>query len=368
MKLTLLQENLQSGLNTVSRAVATRPTLPVLSNILLKTENGRLKLMATDLDLSISTFVGAKIEKEGETTVPGKIITELVSNLPAGQLDLELQEGLLLISSPFAMTKLNTIDASEFPSLKKQEEQIRAFQIETKSFRKALSQVLFAAAVDDSRPILTGILMHFKGNSLILAGVDGFRLSEKKLNLKEDVGEELRLVVPTKALQEVVRLVGDEEEASLQVLKKNQIVFVKNDIEIYSRLLEGQFPNYTSIIPVSYNTSVKMNTQELKEAVRVSSLFARTSGGNIKFSFNSSDNLIALLSTAAEIGENEVKIEAPVEGDNLEIAFNSRFLSDFLSNFSDEEVIFEAASGSTPGVFKSPSDPNFLHLIMPMRI
>lgn len=373
MKFSCLSENLAKGLSVVSKAVSSKGSLPVLSHVLLKTEDGKIKLAATDLETGIVTWVGAKVEEEGAISVPARLLSELVVNLPPGKIEINTEKQILTLNAPNATSRLNGLAAEEFPPLPEMPEAPsvegkRIFSLEPKDFLVAVSQVVFAAASDESRPILTGVLVKGSGKNLSLVGVDGFRLAERKVALTEDLVEDLTMVIPSRTLAEVARLSSHQEEPVRVVLlpEENQILFELEGVRITSRLLEGQFPDYEKIIPPSFSTRAKLLTEEFLKGVRLAAIFARDSASIVRLNLDSAKPLI-LSANTAEVGENKTEVEAEIEGEPLEIAFNSRYLTDVLSNLQSEEVVFEASGPLNPGVIKPSESADYLHLIMPVR-
>lgn len=367
MKFSCLSENLAKGLSIVSKAVSSKGSLPVLSHVLLKTEDGKVKLAATDLETGVVTWVGAKVEEEGAVTVPARLLSELVANLPPGKIEISAEKQTLVLTAPHADSRLSGLAAEEFPPLPEVGGKT-AFSLDPKNFPSAVSQVVFAAAADESRPILTGVLVKGSGKDLSLVGVDGFRLAERKLELSEELAKDLSMVIPSRALAEVARLAAHQENPVRVVLlpKENQVLFELEGSRITSRLLEGQFPDYEKIIPPSFNTQAKLLTEEFLKAVRLASIFARDSASIVRLHLDAEGPLV-LSATTAEVGEGKTEVEAQIEGEPLEIAFNSKYLTDVLSNLASEEVIFEASGPLNPGVIKPSPTTNYLHLIMPVR-
>jgi len=341
--------------------------LPVLAHVLLKTEDGKVKLAATDLETVVVTWVGAKIEEEGAVTVPARLLSELVANLPPGKIEISAEKQTLTLRAPQAKSRLNGLAAEEFPPLPEIKGEA-AFLLDSKDFPAAVSQVVFAAASDESRPILTGVLLKGSGKAISLVGVDGFRLAERKIDLVDDLARDLSIVIPSRTLAEVARLAAHQENPVRVVLlpDENQVLFELEGSRIISRLLEGQFPDYKKIIPLSFNTRGKLLTEDFLKAVRLAAIFARDSASIVRLKLESSQPL-TLFANTVEVGENRTKVEAEIEGEALEIAFNSKYLTDVLSNLQSEEVIFEASGPLNPGVIKPAISSDYLHLIMPVR-
>lgn len=366
MKFSVLKENFSSGLSKVGKAVATKGSLPILSNILLATDEGRLKLAATDLETGVVSWVGSKIDREGGITVPARLISEFVSNLGPVQLEGSAENTILTLVADKARSVLNGVPAEEFPALPKRSDNY-LLKISPKDFSNAVSEVSFAVAADEGRPILTGVLVNVDGDEMTLVGVDGFRLAERKLKLSEKVPEPISLVIPARALNEIVRLVAGEEPIKISLLPEgNQILFDAGDSLVFSRILEGQFPDYKKIIPSEFATEAVALREELLNAVRLASVFARDSASIVRLRL--AENQISLLSTTAEVGEGEMKVDAEVTGPDLEISFNSRYLVDVLSNVKGEKVIFAGSDGLSAGLLRLPDRADYLHLVMPVRV
>jgi DNA polymerase-3 subunit beta len=377
MKVSCLQENLAKGLGIVGRAVASRSTLPVLSNVLLTTDNGHLKLSATNLEIGINCWVGAKIEEEGAITVPARLLVDFVNSLPPERIDLNLDEETQTLNLKCARIESNIkgIDAQEFPLVPTATEDEAAIKLEPESLRTMIEQVVFAAATDESRPILTGVLVQFKEDNLTMAAADGFRLSVKATVLNQDFDEMQEVIIPARALMELARISGEQEQPVEVIItqSRKQILFHLEDIDLVSQLIEGKFPDYSQIIPSSFSTRSVLDTSNFLKAVRVSHLFARDSANIVKLEIiPSGDELmngrITLMATSAELGDNVADIDASIEGDPIEIAFNAKYLIDVLSVVDSPQVVLETGAASSPGVLRPVGDEQFTHVIMPMHI
>jgi DNA polymerase-3 subunit beta len=372
MKLSLLQENLNIALSSVSRFVALKAQLPILSNILFSTDSGRLKLSATNLELGINYWLGAKIADEGSFTIPAKEITEFVSYLPTGKLDLELNpQSLLEVASAKAQSTFTTIPAADFPVLPSLNEKT-SLEIDLNVLSDTISQVAFAAAADDSRPVLTAVLCRFSVDSLSLVATDGFRLSLKEIKLVNPLvlpkgQENLTFLIPSRSLLEVAKLAKSTKKLKFGLSSDaHQLIFVLEDLELVSRLIEGEYPDYQRIIPESFATKIHLDKNEFAQAVKIASVFARESANVVKLSIKSSS--IDVSANATQIGQNKATVDARVEGEPLEIAFNYKFISDFLASCKGNEVVIQLNEPLTPGLFQDVADPHFTHIIMPVRI
>ena len=371
MKLTVLQENLTKALSIASRSVATRAQLPVLSNVLLSTEKGRLKLSATNLEIGISYWVGAKIEKQGAISVPARVLTEFVSSLPAEKVEIVSKDNNLKLICGSCQANFVGLTASEFPT-------IPAFKGKTKvafnsqELATTINQIAFAAAQDESNPVLAGVLLMVKDNSLFLVATDGYRLSLKKIKGIKGITEvkELKkgLLIPAKTLIEVGRIIGEEEKGlGLAVTSEsNQVIFVTETAEIASRLIEGKFPDFEKILPEKGKTKVIMETEVFQRAVRAAAIFARESANIIRLKISSSG--LEVSANTAQVGENKTQIEAKVEGKKNKIAFNSRYLLDFLNSTKSDLIEFEMTGPLNPGVFSPVGVKDYTHIIMPVRV
>jgi len=369
MNLSLLQENLNLALTNVSRFVSSKNQLPVLNNILFSTDQGRLKLSATNLELSINYWVGAKIDQEGSITVPAKEISEFVSYLPSGKIDLSLKDNLLNISSEKTQSTFNTSPATDFPDFPKINPETQ-FEIDINLLIDSINQISFSAATDDSRPVLTGILCIFENNSVKLIATDGFRLSfkeiklEKPLNLKKD---SLSFLIPAKSLIEVTKLAKNNQTIKIGLTSdEHQVMFILDDVELVSRLIEGNFPDYQKLIPETYSTKIFINRDEFFQSVKLASVFARESANVVKI--NIKNNNLELTTNAPQIGQNLIKLDSKTEGELLEVAFNYKFLTDFLNICKSNEILIELNENLSPVFFHDQSNPSFTHIIMPVRL
>lgn len=370
MKLQVLQENLSRALSITSRFANTRAQLPVLANILLSTKKNKLLVSSTNLEISVSISVGAKIGKEGEITVPARTITDLISNLPPGAINVQTEKEQIKISAQNFNSVLSGMNSSDFPSIP-QTVGKGALKLPKDDILDALSCVLFAASIDETRPVLTGVLLIFKRDNLFLVATDGFRLSQKKLPLKAP-RELQRIILPKSALSELSRLADDGEKISFSYAAgDSQVIFGIGDAVLTSRVIEGEFPDFEKIIPKESNFKVNVDKEELFRAVRLASVFARDSANVVKIAVKKGS--IELSAESQQAGSQETSVDAKVEGKvsgkdgGLEISFNYRFLEDFLNVAKGEDVQIEFSSSSAPGVFTDPKDSNFLHLIMPVR-
>ena len=369
VKLSVMQENLARGLSVVSRAVSNRSTLPVLSNVLLKTEDAGLKLTATNLEIGITYWVPGKIESDGATTVPAKLLTDLVNSLPSGdRVDLSLQavDTLHLRCGRFE-SHIKGIDADEFPAIGAAGERPTT-RIAQNVLRKALAEIVFAAASDEARPILTGVLAKFEGDRLTLAAADNYRIAVKTIPILDAVAE-TSVVIPARALNELARILADVDDPIEVVLAagRNQVLFHLDGIDLVSRLIDGQFPNYQQVVPQSHTTRAILDREELLRAVRPAALIAHESANIVKLQISSDGEPGITVSANAEVGDHVGQVEATVEGDGTTIAFNARYLADVLTNVTADQFALELNGPLSPGVFKPVGDDQYIHVVMPVR-
>ncbi len=375
MKLSCLQENLNRGLSIVGRAVATKTTLPITSNILLVTEKSRLKLAATNLEIAISYWLGAKVEEEGAITIPARLLTDFVNSLPNDKIGITLspKNKVLELKCARFEGRINGVDANEFPPIPSIGEGVMT-RIDPEALRLAISQVVFAAATEETRPVLTGIHCEFDGNTLTLAAADGFRLAVHKAPLAEPVTERTEVIIPARALAELHRLIMDQEEPVELTINpnKSQALFRLKDIEMVSQLIQGTFPNYNQLIPEGYTTRAEVSLAEFAKATKTAAIFAREGSAIVRLQITPGEELtpgkLVLSARTEEVGDNMGEVDATVEGEEAKIAFNSKFLSDVLGVIHEERVTVEITSPSSPGVIRPIGVDNYIHVVMPMFV
>jgi DNA polymerase-3 subunit beta len=376
MRISCLQENLARGLNIVSRAVAPRTaTLPVLTHVLLATDNGRLKIAATNLELGVTCWIGAKVEDEGAITVPARTFNDLVALLPADRVDLELniRTQTLRVQAGKTDNNIKGIDAQEFPIIPTFNATAAVF-VEPAVLKKLIAQVVFAAATDESRPTLTGVLTKFEGDTITMAATDGFRLSVRSGKLKEAVAEARTILVPARALAEVARVMGDQEEAvAISVTPSHgQVLFHMANVDVVAQLIDQKFPDYEPIIPKKHDTRTVMNTADMLKACRQAGIFARDSLDTVRLTVKPGEELepgkVKVTARADATGDNESELEANVNGDGVEIGFNVKYLIEALAAIDTPQVALETTAPQRPGVIRAIGDEQFMHLIMPMHL
>ncbi len=376
MKVIVLQENLARGLSIVSRAVSPRSTLPVLSNILVATDEGRLRLSATNLELGITCWIAARIDEEGSTTVPSRTLSDLVNTLPGDQvqLSLDVKSQTLHVKGGASNNDIKCIDAQEFPPLPVPEME-GAVQLNVADFKEMIHQVAFSASTDEARPVLMGVLMNIDKDKVIMAAADGFRLSVRKAVLSNPAPNPINIIIPARALNELARVATDSEEPIHMVVPKQrgQVLFRVKDVEVVSQLIDGTFPDYQQIIPRNYKSRTLVSTASLLKACKQAEIFAREGSNVARLDIKQSQgemqpSEVEISATSEETGKNETIVEATVDGGSVLIAFNVKFLREALEVIRTPNVALETSAANAPGVVKPVGDENFLHVIMPMHL
>jgi DNA polymerase III subunit beta len=375
MRVTVLQENLAHGLSIVSRAVSPRSTLPVLANVLVATDEGRLRLSATNLELGITCWIGAKIVEEGSTTVPARTFTDLVATLPNDQVEMSLnvRNQKLNVRCGSSNTDINCIDSQEFPPMPVPD-LAEGIPLNVTALKEMIQQVAFAASSDEARPVLTGVLLTTQGNQLTLQAADGFRLSIRKTELSSSPSHAIKAIIPARALAELGRIASDGETTVTMVLPsgRGQVIFHMKDVELVSQLIEGSYPDLEQVIPRSHQTRSVISTPAILKACKQAEIFAREGSHIARIQITpGADNqpgTVEISGQSEETGFNQTVIDANIEGKQLLIAFNVRFLRELLDVVKTANVILETNIETTPGVFRPAGEDNFLHVIMPMHL
>ena len=379
MQLNCLQENLSHGLGIVQRAVATRTTLPITQHVLLATDEGRLKLSATNLEIAISTWVGGEILEEGAITIPARLLTDFVNSLGRQTIEIATfspgngvtQGGGITVKGDRVNANINGAAAEEFPPIPTVEDGLST-RISGRMLREAIRQVVLAAAVEDSRPVLTGVHLDIEGSKMTLAAADGFRLAVRTIDLLEPVGEKTSIIVPARTLSQIERLIdGDDPVDIVVTTQRSQILFRLKNIEVVSQLIQGTFPNYSQLIPQERTTRAVIDLGALQRATRTASIFAKDGSGIIRLQMAAGaggPGRLTISSRAEEVGDNTGDIEADVEGDEGKIAFNSRYLSEVLNIIGKDRVVLEMTTSSSPGVIRPLDDDDYIHVVMPMFV
>jgi DNA polymerase-3 subunit beta len=376
MKVTILQENLARGLGIVSRAVSPRSTLPVLANVMIATDEGRLRLSATNLEMGITCWIAARIEEEGSTTVPARTFVDLISTLPGDQVALTLDASTqtLNVRSGTSTNDIKGIDAQEFPPLPVPDME-GAIQLNVVDFREMIHQVAFSASTDEARPVLMGVLVVVEGDLITMAAADGFRLSVRTATLSTPASEPVNIIVPARALNELARIASDGEETVSMVVPKGrgQVVFSVKNTELVSQLIDGTFPDYQQIIPRSYKSRTLVSTASLLKACKQAEIFAREGSNVARLEIKPATgemepSEVEISATSEETGKNETIVEATVDGSGVLIAFNVKYLREALEVINTPNVALETSAANAPGVVRPVGEDDFLHVIMPMHL
>jgi len=377
VKVSCLQENLQRALGRVSRAVATRTTLPVLSNVWMGTEDGRLKIAATNMEIGVTTWVDASVVEDGQITVDARLLSEFVNTLPAGEVQLELDPNRLSLTVRAGRDKaaINGIDPEDFPVITTMKEGDFSVSIDAQTLRERISLVEFAAATDESRPVLAGVLTRFDADSMMLAAADGFRMAVSEGPSGTTVDERLDVIVPARSYRELARLIGDyDEEIILSVTaNRSQMLARFGDTEWVTQLIDGTFPDVKQIVPREFATRVDVGRDSLLNAVRRASYFARENNDVVRLSIHAGEDdmtpgSIEVTANAAERGNSESFVDASISGGEMQIAFNSRYLSDVLGVLKHGNVMIGLNGANQAGVVRPSGGDSYSHVIMPMVI
>jgi DNA polymerase-3 subunit beta len=362
MKLQVTQENLAKALGTVARVANTRNTLPILANVLLKTDKNRLSIAATNLDIAITHHIGSKIEKDGAITVPARLMQDFVSSLPDSVLNLELTDNKLHITTDQYQSTINGVAADDFPVMPAISGGT-SWKLPARDFKKVLSQVVFAASSDDARPVLTGVYFHSSGGEVVAVATDSYRLAENKLGKNKAA---VNFLVPSTAAADLLRIIDDSDKEVSVTHDDQQVLFQVGDVTLVARLIEGNYPDYRKLIPAKFATTAKLQKADFINIAKVSSLFARESAGSITIKVDKSAKEVSINAVASQLGENTAKATAAVVGSG-EVTLNSRYLIDALNAFGGNEIEFCFNGKLEPCILRSSNDPSYLHLIMPLR-
>ncbi len=362
MKLQVTQENLSKALNNVARIASSRNTLPILSNVLLKTVDNRLCVAATDLNIAITQFVGSKVNEEGAITVPARLAQDFISSLPPGPIELKLEDTKLKVTAGQHKSTINGTLADDYPVMPKIKNGHK-WQINSEALKKALNQTVIAASNDDARPVLTGVNFHTENNELFIAATDSYRLAEKSLGKVKNAAN---VLIPASSLQDLLRVLDAAAEDIEITSDEQQILFKTGDAELVTRLIDGKFPDYKKLIPSKFETSATLSRDELANITKVSSLFARETGGSIVLEVDGDKNEVNISSLASQLGENSAKAEAKTKGSG-QITLNSRFIIDALNAIDTGEVFIGFNQKLEPFVIKKAGQDDYTHIIMPLK-
>lgn len=365
MKFNILQQDLLPALSAVSRSCGFRSQLPVLANILIHTDQGRVKLSTTNLEVGVVKVIKAEVSEEGEITIPAKTLVEMVSNLAGEKIEFSSAGEHLEVSTPSFSSKINGITASEFPTIPLLGKE--AASLNPQMLLKTLPQVTFAAAVDEGRPVLTGILTQIREKKVEFVATDGYRLAHRTLIVEED--SSFKALIPRRTLEEVARLISEEESDQVKISlseDQNQIIFTLGNTQLSSRLIEGQFPSWEKIIPTEVKARVVVDRNEFLKAVKLASVFAKTEANIIKME-NQPTSLV-LTSEAKELGGQKKEIAAESSGESINIAFNAKFLQDILAVLNSSQIVIELSGNLSAAVLRPLGEDGLEYIIMPVNL
>lgn len=362
MELQVTQENLNKALSHVAKIASSRTTLPILNNILIQTENNRLKLSATNLDIAISQHIGTKIKKEGSLTIPARLLQDLINNLPKSTITLKQKDSKLQILTDNYKSTINGVPVDEYPEMPSIKDG-KSFTVPAQKIKQALSQVVFAASSDETRPVLTAVYIHTSSGKLYFAATDSYRLAEKAVM---DIDQEISLLVPNSAMRDLLRIIDDQTESVEIIYDEQQVRFLSGDIELIARLIDGSYPDYKKLIPGNFTNMASVNKDELISITKVAGLFSRENAGSITISISEEDKQISVKSIASQVGENEAKVKGEITG-NDDITLNSHYLLDGLQAVEGDIIDFKFNGKLEPIIITSPISEGYIHVVMPLK-
>jgi len=374
MKVTVTQQHLAHGLSIVSRAVSPRSTLPVLANVLLATDEGRLRLSATNLELGITCWIPAHIDEEGSVTLPARTFVDLVGTFPPDNVVMSLDERTQTINlvCNASIHDIKGIDAQDFPPMPVVDPE-EGIELNLADFKDMIQQVAFAASTDEARPVLQGVKMDVVDNGITLAATDGFRISVRKEALSSPVSQDISIIIPARAMNELARIFSDVDKAVRMIVPsgRGQVIFRLKDAELVSQLIDGNFPDYKAIIPKSAKTKTIISTPAFLKACKQAEVIAREGNNIIRLDILPGEDgpgKVEINSQTEETGKSDISVEANIEGSGLLIAFNVRFLREVLDVIHSPNVALETNANNSPGVIRPMGDEDFVHVIMPMHL
>lgn len=361
MEIQVTQENIAKALSSVGRVANSRGTLPILSNVLIKTVDNRVSVSATNLDIAITHFIGSKVKKEGAITVQAKLMHDFISSLPNGVIDMKLTDSKLSIKTEKYTSIINGVPADDFPvmpAIAKGEQLV----LNAKYMKHALQQVVVAASTDEARPVLTGVYIHSDGDQVYVAATDSYRLAQKLIKASGEVS----LLIPATAIQDLLRIIGDSDGDLILSYDEQQVLFTVGDVELVARLIDGKYPDYQKLLPKKFETVARLKKTDFLNITKVSSLFARESAGSVTVDVNEDDQLVSINAIASQLGENTASADAEVKGQGS-ITLNSRYILDALHACDGDEITISFNSKLEPCIIQDPSSKDYLHVIMPLK-
>ncbi|MBU1083332.1 DNA polymerase III subunit beta [Patescibacteria group bacterium] len=362
MKISVSLDRFKKGLGVVERIVASKSTLPILNNVLIRAEDSQVVLSATDLEMGVNYYLGGKVETAGSITVPGRVLGNFINSLSDDKITLEEKSNVLYAKTERSEASLNGMPADDFPTVPKVEGK-EVLSINSQILKAAINEVAFSASLDESRPILTGVYFVISNGLLKMAATDSFRLSEK--TIKVNSSEDASFIIPIKTIYELQRMMTLSEDVKI-IISENQIMFTLTDLELTSRIIEGEYPDYEQVVPKAFKTTAILNTGELASNVKSASFFAKENANNVKLLFK--PNSLEVEATSSQLGNFKSNLTGQITGEENEISFNTKYLLDVLDKINTEEVSIELVGKLNPGVIKPVSkDANVMYIIMPLR-
>lgn len=371
MHIICLQEKLKQALSITERIIGRNLTLPILNNVLLTVENNKLKISSTNLEIGISCWISGKIEQNGSITIPAKLISNFIGNLPKGKIELKTKDNQLEVKSENFKSKIKGLSADDFPIIPQLKED-PIMVLKKNNLKEGLSQVVKMASFSDSRPEISGVYMNFDKNNLKLVATDSFRLAEKNLELSNKINID-PVIIPQRTIQEVIRILGEEDLSDNQkndvsvILSQGQVLFDFGSVQVVSKLIEGQYPDYQQLIPSDLQTQLILNREDLIKNIKVASLFGGKANG-VKLDIKSKDQALEISSKDTDLGENKSNVSAKVEGKDLSIDFNYLYILDGLNHIYSDKIIFGFNSNNSPAIIKPVGDVSYTYVIMPIKV
>jgi DNA polymerase-3 subunit beta len=365
MKVICTQENLRAGLATAGRIISSSNTLPVLNNLLLKTENGALKISSTNLEVAITTNIRCKVEEEGETTVFAKTITELINNLPNQNITLENKNSNLKIETENYHNEIKTLPAEEFPLIPEVEKK-EALQINAQELKKSIDQVVFAVSTNQTQPEITGVLFSIEGKRLRIAATDRYRLAEKTIEIEKEATTNHEIIVPQKTINELSRIIGNQKGEAEVYINETQICLNFNNTQIVSRLIDGQYPDYKQLVPINFNTVIVAPKTALVNALKTAGIFSQGTN-SVVFSYSKDKQSLIITSESPELGKSEVELQSKIEGIEGKIVLNNRYVLDSLGGVETENAVLKIIDDNSPSLIMPEKEENYFCLVMPIK-
>jgi DNA polymerase III subunit beta len=368
MKFYCSQKDLDRAVGIVNKAIGSNNTLPVLNNILVKAEGKRVYFASTNLEIAIKCSIEADVRGEGAITVPAKLLSNYIALVSDEKIEMSVLEGnTLSVSSSSSNTKIKCISSDEFPLIPEAEKGVEVF-IKAQDFHNSIDETVFAASLNLSRPVLSGVLFSLKGKEVTLVATDSYRLAEKKIVLTDSSEEEIYCIIPARTVTELSKIIARAEEEKVKInVSQNQILFSVDGIELVSRLIEGRFPDYQKIIPTGTPTTSTVSVEDLSLVLKRVSLFARENNNNISISVTN-DGKMSVSSEETKVGEEKAEVSIQIEGENKKISLNAQYLIDVLTHINNDKVLFQIIDKVSPAMIRPAGKEDYVYIIMPLKV